>query len=164
MKSAAEEIVEFEKQVAKRDREAAEGLRRFHNRTHYEATTEFTPLDSLIGSEEGNRDDRRETINRIFGFLIAKGPHPAEVLRRLFALGAHMGISPFCDLTLREKKLLLGGSHGTHHWLMKKLCEDPLRRKGAKSWKAPGQKSLKSRKRYSRCQQGNTNRRSSKTK
>jgi hypothetical protein len=159
MKSAAEEIVEFERQV--RERDIADGLKRFHNRTHWEPTTEHTPLDSILAAEDNGTDEwevKRETVIRIFSYLVADGPHPAAVLRRLYALGAHMAIRPFCDLTLREKKLLLGGSHGTHHWLMKKICEDPLRKKGARAWKAPGQKSLNSRKSYSRSQEGNTNR------
>jgi hypothetical protein len=161
MTSAAEDIVNFERAVQARELDAREALRRMHNRTHWEPTTEHTPLDSILAAEDDGSDEwaeRKQTVSRIFAFFLADGPHPAEVLRRVYALGAHMAIRPFCDFTLREKKLLLGGSHGTHHWLMKKICEDPLRRAGAKAFYAPGQKRFASRKRYSRSQQGNTNR------
>jgi hypothetical protein len=200
MKSAAEEIVEFERQVRAREKEAA--LKRFYNRTNYEATTDYTPFDSIIAREPADLDDltedelsdrleqsglvlavkpskrdaiailhafaaneraaQLETCNRLLVFFAADGPDPDYILRRVVAVGAHMAVSPYCDFTLREKKALLGGSHGTHHWLNRKVCEDPLRRKGVRAWKSPGQKSLSSRKSYSRSQKGNTNRKKNK--
>lgn len=120
-------------------------------------------ISVLAALAQNERSVQLETCNRLFLYFAADGPEPDRILRRVFASGSHMAISPYCDFTLREKKALLGGSHGTHHWLSKKACEDPLRRKGAKAWKAPGQKSLGARKNYSSAQEGNTNRKSHRT-
>lgn len=47
-KSAAQEIVEFERAVREFEQEASTALKRFHGRTHYQATTDETPVEALI--------------------------------------------------------------------------------------------------------------------
>jgi hypothetical protein len=192
-----------EEKVAQYESDCDTALRQFWDRTHWEAATDETPLDSVISNEEiqiakfdsmtdaGLRATlerygseattlhnlprdlciellqvltkaeikiQDETMARAFQFFIADGIHPAQVLRRLYALGAHMVISPFCDLNLRERAMMLGESHGAQHWRTQRICVDPLMRKGARAWKAPGQKSLESRAKYAQAAAGNSNR------
>ncbi len=153
-KSAAEELLHYERGV-----NAA--LRRLRNRTHYEPATDHTPLHALIEAEGGELDEwgiRNESLRKLFAYLLGDGPHPAQILRRLYAVGSHMMIEPFCLMTLREKGLMLGDSHGAQHWRMKRICTNPLMRKGAKSIKAPGQKSAKASAAAAAAAQGNHNR------
>lgn len=154
-KSAAAEILEYERNVAT-------ALRRLARRTNYEPATSDTPLYAVIEAEEGQLDEwgiRNETVRTLFAYLLGDGPHPAQVLRRLYAIGSHMMIEPFCLLNLREKALMLGDSHGAQHWRMKRICTDPLLRKGARSVKAPGQKGARASAAAAVAQRGNHNRR-----
>lgn len=151
-----------EREIAEYEREVCSALKRFHNRTNWEPTEHKTPLDALMAvEEEGSLEEwsvRADTIKQMFMYFVADGIRPSEVLGRVYAVGAHMGIEPFCQLTVRDRGLMLGDSHGAQHYRMQKVCVDVLRRQGAKNFKAPGQKSLKSRESYSRAQQGNSNR------
>jgi hypothetical protein len=154
-KSAAQEIVEYERDVST-------ALKQLYSRTRWEPAEEKTPLDALIATEEsGSLEEwgiRADAIKQMFNYFLADGVRPSEVLGRVYAVGAHMAIPPFCNLTVRERALMLGDSHGAQHWRMQKVCCDVLRRKGARSWKAPGQKSLHSRKSNAAAQAGNSNR------
>lgn len=151
-----------EKEISDYERDVNTSLRRFHNRTNWEPTEHKTPLDALMAlEEEGSLEEwsvRADAIKQLFTYFVADGIRPSEVLGRVYAVGAHMGIEPFCLLTVRERGLMLGDSHGAQHYRMQKVCVDVLRRQGAKNFKAPGQKSLESRGSYSRAQQGNSNR------
>ena len=154
-------------QVEAREAEVQEGLKRFYTRTHWEPCTEDTPLSALMATEEGERDEwavRNETGVRLLEWIASGGPHPAELLKRLFALGAHMYVAPFNQLNLREMGMMLGDSHAAHLWRMQRLCIDPLRRKGWHSIKAPGQKSARASEVASRVQKNNTNRKGGKKK
>lgn len=137
VKSAAKEIADYEAEVN-------EALHKFYNRERtWEPCTEQTPLHSLLESEDGSLDEwgiRRETVLRMFDYFCAEGPHIAKVMRRVYALGAHMAIPPFSLFTVRERGLMLGDTHGAQHWRMQQMCVNLLRRKGAHSTKAPGQK------------------------
>ena len=153
--SAAREILDYE-------REVAEALRRLRRRTKYEPATVDTPMYDVLGaSVDGSLDEwsiRNETVRKLFEYFLGDGPHPAQILRRIFAIGAHMMIEPFCLLNLRERALMMGDSHGAQHWRTKRICTDPLMRKGALSVKAPGQKGAAASAAASEAQQGNHNR------
>lgn len=184
----AEKVLTDQQIIRAREEEISRGLMRFHGRTRWDACTEETPahlaamhegepldamtpahaaaakdgmpLDELVGSD-GDLElwaIRNETVRKFFTYVAQDGLHLADVLKRLFAVGAHMGIPPFSLLTLREKELIFGDSHESHRWLMKRLCIDPLRRNGAKSIKAPGQKGTVASLAASKAQQGNSNR------
>jgi hypothetical protein len=159
LSSAAKEVLDYERDVTS-------ALKKFYNRTHWEPNTEKTPLHDLLDKEEHELDEwavRNETTRRLFEYFAADGPDPVNVMRRVYALGSHMSIAPFCELNLREKALMLGDSHGAQHWRMKKICVDPLRRNGAKAYKAPGQKGLGASASAAAAQQGNSNRRKKRT-
>jgi hypothetical protein len=140
-----------------------------------EAFTTETALEKIFASEESPRCPhcageieppheleewgiRNETIRRLSEFVCQDGLEPWKVLRNIYAVFAHMSLEPWSELTLREKALMLGDSHGAQHFRIEKLVA-LLRRAGAASFKAPGQKQIETRGIYSECQQGNTNRR-----
>lgn len=153
-RAAEDEILRYERNVN-------EALRTMSQRAHYEATTVDTPLSDVIDGEDGMLDEwgvRNETLRAFFDFLTADGPEPWKVMRRLFLAGDHMMIEPFCHLTLREKAKLFHCSHEDVRWWMKRVCIAPLQRNGARSYKAPGQKSLRAGEVASAVQQGNDNR------
>lgn len=153
--SAEADVLRYERQVN-------QALRQMQHRTNYEPATVDTPLDALLASESGDLDEwgvRNETIRGFFEYILADGPHPAQILRRIFAIGAHMMIEPFCLLSLRERAMMMNESHGAQHWRVRRICTDPLMRKEARSIKAPGQKSAFAAAVAAEVQQGNTNRR-----
>lgn len=152
--SAAAEILAYSKRV-----DAA--LKEFAARTHYEPATNVTPLHHLLASEDGQLDEWsvvRETAVRLLQWIAAEGPHPARLLRRLFVLGDHMMIEPYCLLTLREKGKLLNESHGAQLWALNRIAVDPLMRRGCRSINGSGQKGMAARAAASDAQQGNRNR------
>jgi len=115
----------------------------------------------LLESEEGQLDEwaiKNETARAILLWIASDGPHPAAILRRIYLLGDHMMVPPYCLLNLREKGKMCDDTHGAQHWRMQRICVDPLVRKGAASTKAPGQKGAKASAAASIAQQGNHNR------
>ncbi|HEY3839261.1 MAG TPA: hypothetical protein VGL72_21960, partial [Bryobacteraceae bacterium] len=87
-----------EAEILRYERNVEQALRRMARRTNHEVATVDTPLSELLESEDGSLDDwavRNETIRKFFSYLLGDGPHPAQVLRRLYAIGAHMMIPPF---------------------------------------------------------------------
>lgn len=151
----------IEQEAARYEADVQSALQIVGRRRSYEQTTEDTPLTQLLASEEGQLDEwavKNETALTLLGWLAADGPHPAQVLRRVYLLGNHLMVSPFCELTMREKAKLLNCSHGTVLWLMKRLCSDPLMRKGSAA-KGAGQKGQAASAAASVAQRGNNNRR-----
>jgi hypothetical protein len=151
-----------------------QALLKMSRRTSYEPSTDRTPLDDILRSEASPKcphcdkpiEDspeleqwgiRIDTIKHFSDFICQDGLQPWNVLRNLYAVFSHMSLEPWVLLTLREKALILGDSHGSQHFRMEKLV-NLLRRKGAHSIKAPGQKRIETRAKFSECQQGNTNR------
>jgi hypothetical protein len=168
----AETATEIE--IADYEHRVTEGLRRIYKRTRFEPSEEKTPCDAIMANEEAPHCPhckeaiempheleewgiRNETVRRMFQLFCQSGLEPWNVMREVFAIATHMGLEPWSKLTLREKSLMLGDSHGSQHWRIEKIV-NLLRRKGARSYKAPGQKSLASRGNYSVAQEGNTNR------
>jgi hypothetical protein len=87
VKTAAEEIVEFERSVSAREREAA--LKRFHNRSNYEPATEYTPLDSIISREPPELDglSEDELVDRLekSGLTLSTVPPKRDLIALLHA-------------------------------------------------------------------------------
>lgn len=153
MSSAAAEIVKYEKDVR-------EGLRRIY-RKQWQPVDLKTPLDELMAAEDGQLEEwsyKADVIKRMFEYFVQDGLEPCNVMQNVYAVAAHMHLEPWAHLTVRERGLILGDSHGAQHWRMQKICVNKVRRSGARSWKAPGQKSLEARGEYSEAQKGNTNR------
>jgi hypothetical protein len=171
--AAAEREIERAEAETRRH-ETNETLRRFYGRTGWEPATTKTPLDELLAATESPKcghcgapiesppelekwSIRNETTRRLFEFFAQDGLELHHVLRNVYAVGAHMGIAPFSELTVRERGIILGESHGTANNVQQDLT-NLLRRKGHHSFKAPGQKNTKSGASYSACQKGNSNR------
>ena len=131
-KSAAAEILQYE-------REVNAALKSLKRRTDYQVPDAKTPLSELMATDEGALDEwgvRNETVRRLLIYLAQDGPDPRDVMRNLYAVGAHMGVAPFCELTLRERGLMLGSSHGGQHWRTQRLCVARCGGRGAnRSWR-----------------------------
>jgi hypothetical protein len=154
-KSAQQEIDDYEAEVNS-------ALKNFALRERYEPATEETPLSALLETDSGDLDEwalRAETIRGIGNYCAQSGPEPWRVMQLFYALMVHMGVKPYCLLTVRERAKMLGDSHGMEHWRMQQFCVNPLRRKGAHSTLAPGGKGQKAAAAASDAQQGNNNRR-----
>lgn len=166
-RAAEEEIHRYELKVNT-------ALRKMQRRESYEPSTSVTPLEEIFASEESPKCPhcseaielpneleqygiRCETIRRLAEFCAQDGLEPWNVMRNLYAVFSHMSLPLWSALTLREKAQLLGDSHGSQHGRIEVIVNF-LRRKGAYSIKAPGQKKIESRESFSKCQQGNTNR------
>jgi hypothetical protein len=167
-----EKVLTEEEILQAREEEISAGLMRFQGRTRWEPTSEETPahelsrkegmpLNELLEAQDGELAEwatRLETIRAFFRYITFEGIDPVEVLRRLYAVGSHMGIPPFDQLTTRDKARIFGDSHEGHRWLIKELCIKPLQRLGAKSIKAPGQKGRAASVAAHHAQKGNDNR------
>ena len=155
---AHQAIVDYERDVEK-------ALARVNRRSH-EPSTRATALDAIFADEDAPRCPRCdcvvelpasleqfgirvETIERLADFCSFDGVEPWNVARNLYAIFAHMGLRPWCVLTLREQSVMLGESHGSVHLRIKRSI---LRRQNAASFKAPGQKQVESGSSYSKCQ------------
>lgn len=135
-------------------------LRAFVIRTKFEPATDEPPLHLLLSAESlAEWGAMRETVVCILLWLAAEGSRDGDILKRLFIMGDHMMIEPFCLLNLREKARLLNDSHGAQLWRLRRIAVDPLMRKGCRSYKASGQKGLLASEAAASAQQGNSNRR-----
>jgi hypothetical protein len=160
--------------IAEAERETNEALRRVYAKTHFTPSDDKTPLDELLASEQAPKCPhckgeieahadlehwmiRNETARRLFEYFCQDGLELHNVIRNVYAVGAHMGLPPWSELTVRERGLICDESHGSAHLVMLKNV-NKLRRGGARSFKAPGQKSIESGSSYSDAQKGNTNR------
>jgi hypothetical protein len=151
-----------ERKVAQYEKDIKSALASFRERTHFDPAARKVSLGELMGSMDGSLEEWGITQHSIRRFLIyctRGGTRPAEVIRTFYAIACHMAVEPFCLLTTRERGLLLGESHGAAHWRTKKFAEDPCRRNGAKSYRAPGAKRGMAAAESSKAQKGNSNRR-----
>ena len=79
------------------------------------------PLDWPEGIDEWMV--RNETIKTFSEFLSQDGLEPWKVMRNLYSAFAYMGLPPWVELTVREKGLMLGDSHGSQHFRMEKMVQ-----------------------------------------
>lgn len=153
-KSALQAIKDYERDVNT-------ALKKVARRTHYEQVTEETPLSALLESESGDLDEwalRGATIRALGNYCSQDGPEPWKVMRLFYAVMLHMGIDPYAQLTVRERALMLGDTHGAQHWRVQQFCVNRLRRAGFHSTLAPGQKGSGAAASASAAQMGNKNR------
>lgn len=175
-RDARSRVESAERAISEYDSEVTTALRKLHRRTGSgEAVEEKTPLDAIFAIEaaakchncgvpvESDHDleewgVRNETIRRVAAYCAQDGLQPWNVVRNLYAIFSHMGLAPWTHLTVREKGLILGESHGSSHFRMQLMCVNKLRRAGAHSVNAPGQKGSSASAAASAAQQGNSNR------
>lgn len=134
-----------------------------------EAVTVRTPLDDLIRGEEvdGESDDevaelRRKILRHLLRFFFADGPHPGAVVRRVYAVAKPLTPELIMHMTCEDLANMLGETKAAHSWRILKIFSDYQRARGVKGFKAAFQKSESARAKYSRAQQGNSNRRGKK--
>lgn len=147
-----------------------QAMRKYYLRTGAEQPCFDMPFDRILRSEEYDGDDealevdedvlaqRREAIRGVFRYLVAEGPHPLKIMKRLYAVGRGLMIEPFCELTMDESALMFSESKAAHSWRVKFLS-GVIERCGMKGSRLPGQKNKSSTANYSMSQAGNSNRR-----
>jgi hypothetical protein len=139
----------------------AKEIARYEARSHFAPAAVKMTLAELLGAEDGSLEEWgiiQDTVRRFVIYCGQDGAHPASAMRVFYAVAAQMGVEPFCLLTTRQRGALLGESHGAAHWRTKKLAEDPCRRNGAHSFRAPGAKNFHASAVAAEAAKGNRNR------
>lgn len=124
-----------------------------------------TPFEELEAHEAEAAAEGREILAAkleahfwLLDFLFAEGPHPAVVMRRLYAWVKKFRPSAIWDAGYRQLGKLLGESHGTMEWRIGALIDDYAAAKGMKAVKMPWQRGQDVSATLSAAQRGNTNR------
>jgi len=121
---------------------------------------------AAMDEEEGRMAVEGEDAVRIWieangwllDFLFAEGPHPAQVMRRLYAWVKKFRPEAIWDMGYRDLAVLLGESHAAMEWRISKILDDYARAKGVNGVKAPWQRTEEACDNYARAQAGNSNR------
>ena len=99
----------------------------------------------------------------IFRYFLADGPHPASILKRVFAVGRGLGMEFFCQLTMTEAGMLCGETKAAHSWRMQ-LLSGQVRLRGQHGARFAGQNTSGSSLSYEASARGNQNRRKKRQK
>lgn len=73
-----------------------------------------TPLSALLQAESTPGDDRTVLLADTLGYLLSEGPHPAEVMRRVFTLAEECAPELLRDLDIGERRWLRGHDSAAH--------------------------------------------------
>jgi hypothetical protein len=128
------------------------------------------PFDDLLAAEadgcEGEPGDfemaqRRAAVAGLFRYLLAEGPHPLKLMKRLFAVGRGLGQPFFRDLTMGEAALMFSETKAAHSWRLKVLS-GMIKLRGMHGYRLSGQKTPGASAHYAAAQRGNQNRRKKK--
>lgn len=130
-----------------------------------EPVTMRTPFDELAEQEEAFTGEGEEAVRMfmeahaaLLDFLFADGPHPAKVMRRLYAWVKKYRPELIWDAGYRQMSVLLCESHGAMEWRIGALIDDFAEAKGLVGVKAPWQRNSDACEGYSKAQKGNANR------
>lgn len=131
----------------------------------FESDRRATPFEELDEKEEEVTAEGEEAMRIwmeahawMLDFLFAEGPHPAAVMRRLYAWVKKFRPQSIWDMGYRQLGTLLCESHGAMEWRIGVLLDDYARAKGVNGVKAPWQRTAEACSNYSEAQQGNGNR------
>lgn len=82
-----------------------------------------TPLSELIESEDGEDDDdrHRRDLGMIMAYFFADGPHPAQVVRRVFAVARAVRPELIGHLNGTQLALMFGETRAAQSWRVKKV-------------------------------------------
>lgn len=73
-----------------------------------------TPLSALLQAEQLPDDDRTALLADTLGYCLADGPHPAEVMRRVFLLAEECAPELLRELNTIERRWLRGCDSAAH--------------------------------------------------
>jgi hypothetical protein len=134
-----------------------------------EGVTRETPFDAVAAADERGADaeaDREAeelgelsaVAGRMLTFFFADGPHPAAVMRRVFAWAKKFRPDLVGNLSLRDLAAMSGESHEAWRWRIEQWFDRFQERKGGEAVRAPWQRGDTTREACRRAQKGNRNR------
>ena len=132
-----------------------------------ERRTPFDDLDEkeqevrLEDVERGNREAMRMWLEAnawLLDFFFADGPHPAKVMRRVYAWTKKFRPANIWDAGFRDLAKLLGESHAAMEWRIGVMIDGYAAGKGVVGNKMPWQRGAEVCASYSAAQKNNVNR------
>jgi hypothetical protein len=131
-------------------------------RSGHEAIDTHTPLDALMREEEGMPADERvvraEAFRAILADFFADGPHPAKVMRRVFALTKAYAPELILNMTCQDLGNMFGETRAAVSWRINQLHNKRVKAAGANGTHVRFQKSETTRAKYRLAAKGNKNR------
>jgi hypothetical protein len=122
-------------------------------------------IDAIHSALATNWEERARGMIAMLDYVYQDGPHPISVYRRLMAIVKAIRPSLALNMSCSQLAVLCddgkgrtSDGRGTQSARIKRLYEEPIRKKGMLGCKAPFQKDDSSGDSYSRAQQGNQNR------
>jgi hypothetical protein len=104
-----------------------------------------TPLDELLAREGGEEVEehliRLEAFRRLLEYFFGDGPHPGQVIRRVFAITKALRPTLVLNMSLEEIGLMLGETKAAGSWRIKQLVNRPIARSCGHETNLPWQKS-----------------------
>lgn len=127
-----------------------------------------TPIDEMISREDGEAIDaylmRVEAMRDLMRYFFAEGPHPAAVLKRVFAVAKAIFPDLVLNMSCEEVGMLFGETKAAVSYRIKLLVNRPIAALFGHSVQLPWQKSSSACAKYRSQAMGNTNRRNTKKK
>lgn len=124
-----------------------------------------TIFDELSGQEGRQQAEGEEAMQIalethfwLLDFLFADGPHPALVMRRLYAWVKKYRPEAVWDMGYRRLADLFGESGAAIEWRVSVLIDDYARQRGVEATKMPWQRTAEACEQYREVQKGNGNR------
>ena len=124
-----------------------------------------TPLDEILQQEGrfgADEDDeaiiRQEARSQMLEYFFGDGPHPGQVVRRVFAMAKAIRPHLVLNMSLEELGLMLGETRAAGSWRIKQLINRPLAGTRCAGVVLPWQKSQSAVASYARAARGNHNR------
>ena len=141
------------------------GLREPSQLPLFEGGAGTTPFEEIDEQVAKMRDESEEAM-RIFlessawllDFFFADGPHPAKVMRRVYAWTKKFRPANIWDAGFRDLANLFGESHGAMEWRIGRMIDDYAKGKGINGHKMPWQRGQDVCAAYAAVQKGNVNR------
>lgn len=138
-------------------------LAKVHRRSRGDGMELATPFDELAAQEDGVASDegaiRSEVIRKWLGWIFAKGPDPAEAMKRLYTFAQSFAPDMILNLTCEEIATIFAQGRAAQSARVKLLITRPLEAAGCHNPHMRFQKSASAVEKYRAVQRGNTNRR-----
>lgn len=127
-----------------------------------------TPLDEMVAREEGEPVEehliRLEAFRRLLALFFADGPHPGDVMRRVYAFTKALHPELILNMSCEEIGGMFGETKAAVSYRIKQLVNRPISAHSGRSAQLPWQKSSSACAKYAARAKGNQNRRNHKPK
>lgn len=152
---------EFERVARETDAAVDEAKRRA--RQTGEAISTETPLDALLRAECGETAEefeiKSEGFCQLIDYVFAKGPHPHDVMQRLYSVARSVRPEVTLNMPGRAIAAIFGQTRAAESARTKLLLTTTFEAAGFRASALPYQKSASGCQAYAEAQRGNTNRR-----